>query len=145
MAKQLDPKDLVALEELAPSNMWETAARVAVGPDHLVYVADSYNNRVQVFTPEGKFLRKWGGLGLWGGRFRVTSDIVIDPTGHILVADFYNNRVQIFEADGTYLDQFGEQGSEPGQFDGPTALASSFSGDLYVVDFHNHRIQRFRR
>jgi len=121
------------------------AARVAVGPDYLVYVADSYNNRVQVFTPEGKFLRKWGGLGLWGGRFRVTSDIVIDPTGHILVADFYNNRVQIFEADGTYLDQFGEQGSEPGQFDGPTALASSLSGDLYVVDFHNHRIQRFRR
>lgn len=38
-------------------------AHVAVGPDRSIYVADSYNNRVQVFTPEGRFLRKWGGLG----------------------------------------------------------------------------------
>ena len=66
MAEKLDPKEIVTLEALAVSNMWETAARVAVGPDHLVYVADSYNNRVQVFPPEGKFLRKWGGLGLLG-------------------------------------------------------------------------------
>ena len=66
MAEHLDPNEIVTLEEFTLSNMRETAARVVVGPDHLVYVADSYNNRVQVFTPEGKFLRKWGGLGLLG-------------------------------------------------------------------------------
>jgi DNA-binding beta-propeller fold protein YncE len=120
-------------------------ARVAVGPDNLVYVADSYNNRVQVFTPEGTFVRKWGGMGLWGGRFRVTSGMAFDQRGHILVADFYNHRVQIFKTDGTYLNRFGVQGQESGQFDGPIGLASSPAGDLYVADFHNHRIQRFRR
>jgi len=66
MATPLDPNEIVTLEELTLSNMRETAARVAVGPDHLVYVADSYNNCVQVFTPEGKFLRKRGGLGILG-------------------------------------------------------------------------------
>lgn len=119
-------------------------SRLVVGPDNLVYVADSYNNRVQVFTTEGRFVRKWGGLGFWGGRFRVTSDIAFDQAGHILVADFYNNRIQIFVADGTYLDEFGQQGEKPGQFDGPTGLAISAVGDVYVVDFHNNRIQRFR-
>jgi DNA-binding beta-propeller fold protein YncE len=118
-------------------------SRLIVGPDHLVYVADSYNNRIQVFTPEGTFVRKWGGLGFWGGRFRVTSDLAIDAAGQILVADFYKNRIQICAVDGTYLDQFGEPGQDPGQFDGPTGLAISLSGDLYVADFHHHRIQRF--
>ncbi|RMH34129.1 MAG: 6-bladed beta-propeller [Nitrospirae bacterium] len=119
-------------------------ARVAVGPDRLIYVADSYNNRVQVFTPQGKFVRKWGGLGIWSGRFRVSSGIAFDRHGHVLVADFYNNRVQVFEPDGRYVTQFGKAGSKPGQFDGPTGLASSPTGDIYVADFHNHRIQRLR-
>ena len=119
-------------------------SRLLVGPDNRVYTADSYNNRVQVFTSEGKFIRKWGGLGFWGSRFRVTSDIASDQTGHILVADFYNNRIQIFVMDGTYLDHFGGQGKGPGQFDGPTGLAMTPTGDLYIADFHNHRIQRFR-
>jgi len=84
-------------------------------------------------------------MGLWGGRFRVTSGMAFEPTGHILVSDFYNNRVQVLTPNGNYVDQFGEEGKEPGQFDGPTGLASSETGDIYVADFHNHRIQRFRR
>ena len=137
-----------ALNFLLPENkdgQFYYPARVAVGPDNLVYVADSYNNRVQVFSSEGTFVRKWGGMGLWGGRFRVTSGMAFEPTGHILVSDFYNNRVQVFKTDGAYVAQFGEEGKEPGQFDGPTGLASSAAGDIYVTDFHNHRIQRFRR
>ena len=63
-------------------------ARIAVGPAGQVYVSDSYNNRVQVFTPDGVFVRKWGGLGLWGGRFRVSSGIAFGPDGRVYVADF---------------------------------------------------------
>ncbi len=118
-------------------------ARIAAGPDSQVYVADSYNNRVQVFTPDGGFVRKWGGLGVWSGRFRVSSGIALDPAGRVYVADFYNDRIQIFSQDGEYLGKWGTYGNGPGQFDGPTGLTISRAGDIYVVDFHNNRIQRF--
>lgn len=118
-------------------------SRIAMGPDNLVYVADSYNNRIQVFTPEGTFVRKWGGMGLWGGRFRVVGGMAFDSKERLFVADFYNNRIQIFDSAGTFLGQFGEEGKGARQFDGPTALAISQKGDVYVVDFHNHRIHRF--
>ncbi len=37
MAEQLDPKDLVTLEELAVSNMWETSALVPENPCQSAY------------------------------------------------------------------------------------------------------------
>lgn len=118
-------------------------AKIAISPDGEVYVSDSYNNRIQVFDQKGQFLRKWGGMGFWGGRFRVASDIAFGPEAQVYVADFYNNRVQVFKADGTYLRQWGEKGASQGQFDGPTGLAVDQQGNIYVVDWGNKRIQKF--
>ena len=80
------------------------AAKIAVHPEGEVYVSASYNTRVQVFTEDGTFLRKWGGMGVWGGRFRVASDIAFDRKGRVYVADYYNNRVQIFDPDGKHME-----------------------------------------
>jgi len=102
--------------------------RVCQKPVKLTIPSDSYNNRVQVFTQDGVFLQKWGGMGLWGGRFRVASDIAFDPAGHVYIADFYNNRIQLFDADGTYRGQMGAKGEKPGDFDGATGIAISPSG-----------------
>ncbi|MEI6150005.1 MAG: hypothetical protein WCS01_12960, partial [bacterium] len=33
---------------------------VAVEPDGLVYIADTNNNRIQVFDRDGRFVRNWG-------------------------------------------------------------------------------------
>ena len=65
--------------------MFYFPAKIAVHPDGEVYVSDSYNNRVQVFTKGGTFLRKWGGMGFWGGRFRVASDISFGRKGRVYV------------------------------------------------------------
>ena len=119
-------------------------AKIAVSPNDEIYVSDSYNNRVQVFTSGGGFIRKWGGLGIWGGRFRVASGIVFDPAGNVLVADFYNHRVQKFNSAGRYLDQFGSRGDKEGQFNGPVGLAVDTKGYVYVADFHHFLIQKFQ-
>ena len=120
-------------------------SRIAIGPDGLVYVSDSYNNRIQVFMPNGQFVRKWGGLGIWGGRFRVASAMTFDSNGLIHVADFYNNRVQIFRPDGSYLAQWGKEGDRKQALRGPTGLAIHTGGTMYVVDFHHDRILKFHQ
>lgn len=124
-------------------SLFNYPAKIAVSPDGEIYVSDSYNNRVQVFNAEGKYLRKWGGMGFWGGRFRVASDIAFGPGGQVYVADFYNHRVQVFDTEGKYLNQWGEKGAAQGQFDGPTGLAVDQQGGIYVVDWTNKRIQKF--
>jgi tripartite motif-containing protein 71 len=64
-----------------------------------VYVVDSQNNRVQVFTPEGRFLYKWGLRGVGLGAFSQPTAIAVGCEGDVYVADTNNNRVQRFQMD----------------------------------------------
>ncbi len=36
---------------------------IAVGSDGIVFVADTWNHRIQSFTPDGKFIHEWGYFG----------------------------------------------------------------------------------
>jgi len=116
-------------------------SRIAIGTDNRVYVSDAYNNRVQVFDTEGRFIRSIGGMGLWGGRFRVASGIAVGADGSLFVADFYNNRIQHFDRAGGFIGAWGGKGDKPGQFSGPTGVGVSGDGQTYVTDWGNHRIQ----
>ncbi len=118
-------------------------SRIAIGTDNRVYVSDAYNNRVQVFDTEGRFIRSIGGMGLWGGRFRVASGIAIGADNSLFVADFYNNRIQHFDHDDHFIESWGGKGNRPGQFSGPTGVGVSGNGYIYVTDWGNHRMQRW--
>lgn len=61
-----------------------------------VYVADTFNHRIQKFTRDGVFLTQWGSLGSTAGKFDSPDGVLVAPTGEIFVADFSNNRIQVF-------------------------------------------------
>jgi uncharacterized protein (TIGR03663 family) len=118
---------------------------VAVAADGTVYVADTWNHRIQKFDPNGKFLLMWGVFGqgetpdaFWGPR-----SIAIDGQGRIYVSDTGNKRIVVFDANGKSLNVIGSAGSDPGQFDEPVGLAVTSDGTLYVADTWNQRIQQF--
>lgn len=119
---------------------------IAVGPDGSVYVADTWNHRVQKFSPDGQFLTMWGYFGtaeqpeaFWGPR-----DVAVDAQGRVFVTDTGNKRIVVFDANGKYLTQFGSAGLDIGQFDEPVGLAIDQQGQVYVADTWNQRIQVFR-
>lgn len=114
-----------------------------------VYVTEASMGRVQVFTPEGKFLRAWGDNedrpGSFGGRPKNLPGpigLCIDEEDRVWVGAT-SNRVQQFTKDGTYLRGFGTKGSGPGEFSTPHGLAQDRDDNLYVVDTLNCRIQVF--
>ncbi len=69
---------------------------IAFDPEGWVYVADSANKRIQMFTPEGEFLLKWGELGKGPGQFDNPVGVAVDSQGAVYVADLNNNRIQKF-------------------------------------------------
>ena len=120
---------------------------IAVGVDGSVFVADTWNGRIQKFTADGQFITTWGYgilqdpnnlLGFYGPR-----GIVVDPLGNVLVTDTGNSRVVVFSADGQPITQFGGTGVAAGQFAEPVGMALDAAGRLYVVDTWNQRVQVF--
>lgn len=127
----------------APGGSFYEPWGIAVGSDGSVFVADTWNHRIQKFTAEGQFVNMWGYFGqadtpfaIWGPR-----DIAIDSKGHLFVTDTGNKRVVVYDADGNYVTQFGSVGLEPGQFDEPVGIAVDKDGLVYIADTWNQRIQ----
>lgn len=70
---------------------------LAVGSNGDVYVSDSDNHRIQVFSSAGVFLKTFGSLGKGNGQFNNPTALAFDPLNHELyVADSGNNRIQRF-------------------------------------------------
>ncbi len=121
---------------------------VAVSPDgRRVYVADTWNHRVQVFTAEGAFLTQWGHpgfgqtsdpYGYWGPR-----GIAVDALGRVYVVDTGNKRVLVYDENGAHLTSFGSGGALAGQFNEPVGIAIDAAGQIYIADTWNQRIQIF--
>jgi len=96
---------------------------VVVGPDGIVYVADGHDaqgmttpnavaegikrgatSRISKFSPDGKFIKSWGGIGVRHGEFRTPHALAFDSRGRLWVADRGNHRIEIFDQNGTYLE-----------------------------------------
>ena len=124
---------------------------VAVAPGGEVYVADTWNHRMQKFSPGGEFLMQFGEYGKpvgndeGDGLFRATFGVAVDSEGSIYVSDYNNNRIQKFGPDGKFLTKWGIKGRQEGQLDHPAGLAVDSQDRLYVADLGNNRVQRFSK
>jgi sugar lactone lactonase YvrE len=100
-------------------------------------------DRIQKFTPEGKFITQWGGHGNDAGQFMRPQHLELDGHGLLWVADACNHRIQVFDQSGKFVKMWGKQGSEVGQLYYPYCIALDGKGYLYACEFGNHRVQKF--
>lgn len=115
--------------------------------DNLVYVCDRVNNRIQVFTAEGKFVKetqiakRTGGDGsIWDVAFSK------DPKQtYLYVADGKNERIYVLLRDTLeVLTAFGGGGRQPGQFFAVHSIVTDSRGNIFTTEtYEGRRIQKF--
>ncbi len=138
---------------------------IAVDKQGNIYVADTWNHRIQKFDPNGRFLLKWGEFINFGDpnaandpnrnvKFFGPRGIAIGPDGNVYVTDTGNKRVVVFDPNGKFIRQI-DSGmdptkvsqnypfNKPGEMNEPIGIAVDGAGNIYVADTNNHRIQKF--
>jgi DNA-binding beta-propeller fold protein YncE len=115
--------------------------------DRFVYVCDRVGDRLQVFTPEGKFVKEQ-----WYEKNTLNAGSVWDiafskdpPQKYIFMADGVNEKVKIIDRQTLQeLTTFGDGGRYPGQFYGVHSIAIDSKGNLYTTEtYEGKRLQRF--
>lgn len=107
---------------------------LAVAPDGNIYVLDTNNSRVQVFSPDGTFLFLFSESGYEEGQILYPQGIGVGPDGHVYVAEFGSHRVQVFDRDGTFLAAWnGSTGGGP-TLGNPNDVAVTSDGTVWVTD-----------
>jgi hypothetical protein len=86
-----------------------------------VFVSDSKNNLIQIFTMTGVFVGQFGGFGSANGQFNSPLGVCVD-NNFIYVADNQNFRFQIFSKISPYnfIQSVGSYGTGTNQFIDPT-------------------------
>lgn len=121
---------------------FSTPQGIAVGQGDEVFVADTDNNRIEVFDSNGVFAREWSSAGGHPKGIACSSNgevYVVEPgfTG----AD--SPRVQVYSGSGARLRRWSGLGSANGEFASPFGVALDEGGFVYVSDSGNNRIQKF--
>ena len=120
---------------------------VKVSNDGLVYVADRPNRRVQVFTPDGKYVTQTF-INRRGPSPQSAAGLAFSPDAQqqfLYVADYGNSHIAVLDRKSLQLlYQFGQRSEKPGDFQGPHHLAIDSKGNLYTGEVApGARAQRF--
>ena len=116
-------------------------------------VADTLNNRIQVVSPSGQFIRFIGNLdidpsgnpisGSGNCQFNQPSCVAVDLSGNYVVLDTYNYRIQVISPLGVFIRQFGSYAvvGGNGYFNQPFGVTVDLSGNYVIADSGNNLIQ----
>ncbi len=119
-----------------------------VSNDGFVYACDRVNDRIQVFTKEGKFVKEQfiakntlAAGSVWDTAFSRDAQ-----QRYIYVADGQNQKVYILERESLQLlTSFGDGGRQPGQFFGVHSIVTDSQGNIYTTEtYEGKRVQKFR-
>jgi len=121
----------------APGQVFKPRVVVA-GPDGNIYVSDQKSDkpRIQVFTPEGKFLRIFAPKGTGEGQILRAHGIGFDPKKNLFVVDVDNMRVSSFTRKGKFLTAWGNDGRGVDEFNAPHGLVVDPNGEIFISDYY---------
>lgn len=106
-----------------------------------IYIVDSQQHAVHIFTLAGERVGRFGGRGDERGQFYHPLGIAISAGDTVYVTDAFHFAVQAFDLDGNYLFSFGPGRRGVGTMARPRDVAVDTDGHVYVTDALKHEVQ----
>jgi len=121
---------------------------IAVADDGRVYVADTWNQRIQVFVPDSSgtvysSVDSWSVTSWESTSTENKPFLALDNKGHVFVTDPEKYRVLEFSADGTFLRGWGQYSPQTDGFGLPSGIAVDKAGGIWVSDAANNDLLHF--
>lgn len=127
---------------LADGRMQKPRA-MAIDDQDQLYIVDM-TGRIQVFSPDGQFLRSWRTPEIADGR---PTGLSFDRHGRLMVADTHYYRVLFYSPTGELHEELsigGVCGQGPGEFHFVTDCVEDSQGNYYIAEYGEFdRIQKF--
>lgn len=110
-----------------------------------LYVTDTLNNRIQVFSADGDVLqRQFGSRGLYVGNLVRPKGVAVDHEGNVYVMESYYDHLLVFDRLGRFLMAIGGTGTDTGKFYLPAGVWTDSRGRIFVADMFNGRVVVFQ-
>ncbi|QNH60910.1 NHL repeat-containing protein [Hymenobacter sediminicola] len=152
------PKQAGSMDGNGPAARFKRPMGIAVGPDGMIYVADTENHTIRRITPAGAVTTLAGAAGSKGSldgsgeaaRFYHPVGIALDSQGNLYVTDSENHTIRKISPAGvvtTLAGAAGRKGSSDGvgtkaSFNYPHGITVSADGTIYVTDTENHSVRQ---
>ncbi len=125
------------------AGLFNRPSGLALDSLHRLYVADSRNDRIQMYDPVSRSWTIWGQSGSNPGEFSRPYGIAVDAKLNVYVADSNNDRIQIRNPSSGQWRVLGAGVGGLGVFNTPMDVAVDSVGNLYVADLYPNRVQKY--
>ena len=112
-----------------------------------LYITDEYNNRVAIYSSEGKFLDQWGEYGSEPGKLNGPAGIAIDSQDNVYIADQHSHSISKFTSGGTFICRFGREEDVTPEHSlyQPWGLCIDADDNVLVADWRHNAVKRFSK
>ncbi|CAF3698261.1 unnamed protein product [Rotaria sordida] len=112
--------------------------------DQLIYVCDTYNNRLVTYSIDGIFQQVYTAISETGEiRFHHPYAIHIDSDNRLYLIDQSERRIKVFNRDFKLIRVIGQYGRDVGQYSAPCDLCTNEQNYIFVCDAGGHRILKY--
>lgn len=113
---------------------------LSMSPEGNIIVSDTGNYRLQLFSPDGRYLRRYGEAGSGLGQFARPKGVAVDKAGRIYAVDAAFENIQLFDKEGRLLLFFGAPGNEYDNINLPADINIQYTG---IEQFKKYADNRF--